>query len=170
MDGLTTAFQNDIPCVGLSNESNISSFPSQERRVRVPENTSWMASLKKRFDELTSLRAGWDGYAGKPVSFNCAMFSAMLIERLYISNIPPPQLVPGSDGSLQLEWHQNQIDIEIDILKPYGIIAAYYNHITDEEREVELKADFTVLSEWLTELVSNNCQQDLERGSQFAFS
>jgi len=165
MNNMTTVFQNDIPN-SFSNETSISTLNPPHSSVRVPQNTSgWIISLRDRFDELTSLPKGWDGYAGKPVSFNCAQFAANLLESLFSPNIPPPQLVPGSDGTLQIEWHQNQLDIEIDVLKPYRIIATYFNHATDKEEEIELQADFTKLSEWIVELEQNHeHRQKLERG------
>lgn len=167
-----TAFQDEVSNFIPNNKSNISSSFTDRvncARVRVPENTSaWIVRLKDQFDELTALPYGWDGYSGKPVSFASAQFAANLIERLFTPDIPPPQLVPGNDGSLQIEWHLNQIDVEIDIHKPYEIIAVYYNHRTKQEYELELQTDFTILSDWLTEI--GHSQGEQVRGSQVASS
>lgn len=164
MNNTTTAFQNDIPNF-VSSGGDISTLSRPHTIVRVPKNTSdWIIELQDRFEELTSLPKGWDGYAGKPVSFNSALFAANLIERLFSSKVQPPQLVPGSDGTLQIEWHQNQLDIEIDVLKPYMVNATYFNHITGEAEEIELQRDFSKLSEWIIELgESRNNQQELEK-------
>jgi len=169
MNNMTTAFQNDIPNF-VPNENNISILNTPHRRVRVSQNTSnWIIYLQDRFDELTSLPKGWDGYSGKPVLFSTAHFAANLLERLFSPKVQPPQLIPGSDGTLQIEWHQNQLDIEIDVLKPYRINASYFNHITDEEQEIELETDFSQLSEWIIELGQINDNKDeLEKGSLVA--
>ncbi|WP_150002266.1 hypothetical protein [Iodidimonas gelatinilytica] len=103
-------------------------------------------------NELTSLRRGWDGYDGIAVSFRCANFAANLIERLYVDGVDAPQLVPGSDGTVQIEWHMNHLDIEIDILAPYRVIATRYDHLTGEDEEVELGSDFTQLAIWVADL------------------
>jgi len=29
--------------------------------------------------------------------------------------VPPPSIVPTSDGGLQLEWHQEEADLEMDV-------------------------------------------------------
>ncbi|MCP4071982.1 MAG: hypothetical protein GY742_09625, partial [Hyphomicrobiales bacterium] len=64
-------------------------------------------------------------------------------------------LVPGSDGSLQIEWHLNQYDIEIDVLEPYDIVATRFDHVTDRDEELELQSDFSALANWITDLAAD---------------
>ncbi len=66
--------------------------------------------------------------------------------------MPAPQLVPGADGTLQIEWHTNQFDIEIDVFAPYRVIATRLDLISEQEDEIELQADFSALSDWIVEL------------------
>ena len=133
----------------------ISSIPVRQTRVRVSNPRSpWVKELEKRFNVLTSLRKGWDGYVGLPVSFTCAQFAANVIERLYTDALPPPQLVPMSDGTLRLEWHMNQYDLEIEVLAPYEVVAFRTDLKTDEEQEIEVQTDFTELAEWVSDLAA----------------
>ncbi len=111
-----------------------------------------MRALEDRFNELTSLTAGWDGYDAGPVSFTCAKFAASILERLCNSDVPAPSLVPGSDGTLQIEWHRNQYDIDIDVLGPNNVVAIRFDHEINEEEVVELKNDFTPIAGWIDEL------------------
>lgn len=151
---MNTVFQN-------KNYNYTTDKSSISKSVNVPENnTDWINSLRARLNELTSLPFGWDGYYGRPVSFDNVTFAANLIEQLYTNDIPHPQLVPGSDGTLQIEWHFNQVDIEIDILKPYKVFAMLSNHRTGHEEEIPLQTDFSILAEWLTELKTNNNPQN----------
>ena len=121
--------------------------------ARVAGNNSHRAQeLESRLGELTRLPAGWDGYQGKPVSFGNAEFAANLIESICFDNIPAPQLVPGSDGTLQLEWHMNGYDIEIDVLAPFEIVATRHDRVAGEEDEIEVQSDFTELAEWVKAL------------------
>ncbi|GER04146.1 hypothetical protein JCM17846_18280 [Iodidimonas nitroreducens] len=46
----------------------------------------------------------------------------------------------------------NHLDIEIDILAPYRVIATRYDHLTGEDEEVELGSDFTQLAIWVADL------------------
>jgi hypothetical protein len=117
-----------------------------------------MQNLKDRFDALTSLPRGWDGYNGSPVSFTCASFAANLLERIYNAGAPEPSLVPGGDGTLQIEWHKNQFDIEIDVLGAYNVVASRYDHRSGEEEVVELASDFTILAQWVEELTTERTE------------
>lgn len=108
---------------------------------------------------LTSLRRGWDGYAGLPVSFTCAQFAANLIERLYIGSIPAPQLVPMPNGTMRLEWHMNKFDVEVDVLGPYDVVAYRADLLNDSEDEIEIQTDFTELSGWIADLAAERAQR-----------
>jgi hypothetical protein len=99
-----------------------------------------------------SLPKGWDGYSGIPVTFTCAVFAASLLERLYVDGVPVPQLVPGSDGSIQIEWHVNGYDVELDVLAPYEVSAVRRSLATNDVDEVELQTDFTALIGWIAAL------------------
>ena len=152
MQKSSAVFQNGIVDFAPS-EQKTSSRPISIPRVRVTQPRSqWVLELKERFDDLTSLPPGWDGYAGRPVTFHCAMFAANLIERLFVAGVPAPQLVPGGDGTLQIEWHRNQFDVEIDVLAPYDVLAVRRNNRTGEVEELELHMDFLPLSEWIDAL------------------
>ena len=126
---------------------------SRTGTVRVAHlRSDWMRDLRDRFDELTSLPKGWDGYNGRPVSFTCAHFAANLLERLANPEVPAPYLVPGSDGTVQLEWHRNNFDVEIEVLAPYQVIATRYSYDSDAAEELHLDSDFTKLQVWIEEL------------------
>ena len=155
----STAFQDDIrgyePTV-----DPISSISPPQTRVRVPvPRSKWIIDLKERFDEITSLPRGWDGYDGGPVTFNTAQFAANLIERLFIAGVPSPSLVPGGDGTVQIEWHRNQYDIEIDVLGPYEVLAFRRDQRTGNEEELDLQMDFTALAGWIDGLSAEQQQE-----------
>jgi len=122
----------------------------QAHRVLVDwHRGDWWDKLQARFKELTSLPRGWDGYAGVPVAWDNASFAAKLIGTILPQNCPEPSLVPGADGTLQIEWHQNSFDIELDILGPNNVIATRYNLVTDETNEVHVETDFSEVVCWL---------------------
>lgn len=125
-------------------------------RVLVPQDHSaWVVDLRRRLDELTSLPVGWDGYMGRPVSFQCANFVAKMLERLHRDNVPAPSLVPGSDGSLQVEWHRNNFDVELDVLGVQNVLATRINRQTAEEESIELQNDFAEIVDWITALADD---------------
>ncbi len=149
---MNSVFQNKRPSFAHDECRNISSATSSVI-VRLPNHQSrWITELMYRFNELTALPHGWDGYAGRPVSFECAQFAAKMIDCLFVEGISAPQIVPGGDGTLQVEWHENQYDVEIDVFAPNDVLAVRRNHRTGEVQELEFQMDFTLLSEWIADL------------------
>lgn len=152
MAQMSAVFQDDIPNF-VPDKAVISSLePLQAHIYDAQHIPQWVIDLTDRFVEITSLPIGWDGYAGLPVSFSSAHFAANLIGQLCVSDIPAPHLVPVADGTLQLEWHMNQYDLEIDVLAPYNVVATRYDLVSRKEERIELQGDFSELAEWITEL------------------
>ena len=144
----TAAFQQWDFDHGNSGSLVQGSFQLRRRRVE-SDSSPWNAELSERFDQICSLRPGWDGYTGIPVSFGCAHFAAAILKHLFTTGLPAPSLVPGSDGSVQIEWHRNQYDIELDVLEPNKVVAYRYDHLSQEEDGIDVSNDFTLVSEWL---------------------
>jgi hypothetical protein len=82
------------------------------------------------------------------------MFAATVLERVYETNLPLPALVPGADGSLQIEWHVSDFDIELDVLDANKVVARRYDCRSDTEQEEQLSNDFTVVSTWVEDLMA----------------
>lgn len=69
-----------------------------------------------RLGVVQRLAPGWDGYDGVPVPWNVAADALTVARKVYIDGLQPPSAVPGSDGSVQLEWHFGGYDIELEML------------------------------------------------------
>lgn len=160
----TTAFQDEMPNY-RADTNGISSLNPHEPRVRVMHpGSAWVEELEERLDVLTKLRRGWDGYSGAPVSFPCAHFAANLIEALHTSSIPAPQLVPMANGTVRLEWHMNEFDVEVDVLGPYDVVAYRADHLNGSEDEIEIQTDFTELAEWVADLAAERAELQKQAG------
>ena len=147
------AFQSKKATIPSWSQGNVSHGAFESRRVIVPHfSSSWTKILQRRLDELTSLPVGWDGYEGQPVSFQCAYFVVQMLERLCHDGVPAPSLVPGVDGSLQVEWHRNGFDVELDVLDAQNVVATRANLITGKEETLEIQNDFAGIVEWISEL------------------
>ncbi len=148
----STAFQgNRRPTCADEIRNTTSTFTSH--RVIIQQScSSWFEQLRKRLDELTALPVGWDGYNGQPVTFQCANFVANMLERLCQDGVPAPYLVPGSDGSLQVEWHRNMLDVELDVLDVQNVVATRINRQTGEENVIQVQNDFSEITDWISAL------------------
>ena len=128
-------------------------------------NYHWEEALTSRIGDLISLPIGWDGYNGKPVSWQCAQFAMEILQRLYRENVPPPSIVPGSDGSLQMEWHRNGYDVELDILSVNNVVATLICHDNEsEDQELEIGNDFSPIVAWI-ELIADRETQIADRNT-----
>jgi hypothetical protein len=135
-------------------------FPTYRTIVEY-ERCSWMKQLDSRFAELFALPQGWDGYQGRSLSKDCYSFAENILNRLCIDSLPPPDVVPGGDGTLQLEWHLLGFDIELDVLGVYDVIGFRRNLQTGEEEEVRLEKDFTQVFGWINEIAIRSEDHDL---------
>lgn len=83
-----------------------------------------MTAVLEKLEELMQLKPGWDGYEGQPMRFAVAAFVYFLWETIRTPGTPIPAVVPGGDGSMQLEWHTPELgDVEITITAPYEMSA-----------------------------------------------
>ncbi len=121
------------------------------RIVLFEQNSEWYESAKSRLEELVdSLPRGWDGYDGRSVSFSNAIFALSMLNSICRPNTPSPQIVPGSDGDLQVEWHTQEVDIELAVRGPY-IVNAWRSVVgaNPEGESLDLSQDFTKVAEWV---------------------
>lgn len=91
-----------------------------ERQIReaTPGVASVEAALRDRARHLLSLTKGWDSYGGEPLdpeTVDKAVDVALALAHQFPTY--PPQLVPCSDGSVQIEWHAGGWDAELWLMK-----------------------------------------------------
>ena len=149
--GSSTAFQDEIPAIPTL-DSFTSTIFTQYRVVVMPPSSPWIRDLNSRFKEIISLPRGWDGYAGTPVSFATAQFAAQMIERLWVPDVPTPGIIPGTDGSVQVEWHAGGYDIELDVLDPLEVEAFRLNQASGEVDEIKIESDFSQIAQWISDI------------------
>ena len=113
----------------------------------------WRTQVIKRLNELVALQPGWDGYEGGPVTFENAYFAMEVLDACCRSDDPTPQIVPGTSGDLQIEWHLEKGDIELHILAPNDVHAWHINENTESDgEELSLTTDFTTVVRWIENL------------------
>lgn len=125
-------------------------------RILINENLSpWGNEITDRLEYLIRLEPGWDGYQAKPVNFVNANFALQMLNNICGMDTPAPQIVPGSAGDLQIEWHTQQGDIEIHVKGPNNVHAwrAMTGGDSDGE-EIPLTNDFVVIAQWVKEITT----------------
>jgi hypothetical protein len=147
----STAAFSEVPVPPLS--AQIVGLRNASARIMVNEpNHGWRNSVKARFDELVRLPEGWDGYRAVPVSFVNANFALRMLEAISGPDAPSPQIVPGADGDLQIEWHTVAADVELHIIAPNHVHAWRLVNGRSAPEELTLGNDFTVIATWINNL------------------
>lgn len=124
------------------------------QRVAISEIAEhWQGAVKERLEQLIRLEEGWDGYTAFPVSFDNAMFAFRMLESICRPDTPAPQIVPGPSGDLQIEWHTNHGEIELWVRGPNNVHAWRELSETQEDEELDLTTDFSVVSRWVQEVM-----------------
>ncbi len=145
----TVAFTRYWRAESGANVVSHSAFSS--RRISTPPH-DYLKSVIDRLDELCRLEAGWDGYVAPPVSFSNAYFALSMLASAWPPDAPTPQIVPGSSGDLQVEWHSDTTDIELHVRGPNDVRAWRLIQGGDEDgEELHLTTDFKVVAGWLAE-------------------
>ncbi|RXH31987.1 hypothetical protein [Bradyrhizobium zhanjiangense] len=133
------------------------------RRAPVPEriivaglSTSWSEDVSNRLDHLLKLPAGWDGYGAPPVRFENAYFALQLLSSICPANMSAPQLVPGTAGDLQIEWHIPAGTIELHVRGPNDVSAWRETAANPDGEEILLTNNFAAVSRWISEMLGIN--------------
>lgn len=145
--------------VGTSTSTSASAniihyLAKQRQRIFITDsNLTWSEEVKRRLEYLIRLEQGWDGYKGSPVSFDNACFALRMLESICGTETPAPQIVPGMEGDLQIEWHTLKGDIELHVRAPNDV-DAWILEIDNNGDGVErsLTTDFTEIALWVEKI------------------
>ena len=116
---------------------------------------TWIMAIFGRIAELAQLGENWDSYGARPVQNWSALAAARVLSYLVEYDSPAPSIVPTPDGHVQVEWHTNGIDLEIEFVGPALIHVAFENLQTGEEWEGELTYDVSKLLDFVKQLSSD---------------
>lgn len=115
------------------------------------DDTDWLDGVRARLEELIRLPRGWDGYSGQPLPFATAQFAADLLSLIGHEGLPAPSLVPVARGQLQIEWHTENVDIELLVRRPNSV-QAYCHRLVGHgavESVLELTNNFIQILPWI---------------------
>jgi hypothetical protein len=146
--------QRDDPVFGSSSTPE----PTQEDSVvvEVPRSTlERMRAALARIDELTNLQPNWDSYGGPEVQPSAALHAVRLLAAIFQNDVPPPAIVPTSQGGLQLEWHRGQASLEMEIL-PDRKVEVFFMKPSGRTWEGPLANNQWRLETFLEQLMSEN--------------
>lgn len=118
----------------------------------VGEGPFWLDSVYRRFEHLLSLPDNWDSYGAIKISEDAVAQAYRVLSKLNLNDESLPSIIPSNDGNIQLEWHLQNIDIEIEIPSE-GMVNLYIEDSTGETVK-EIDKEYSVSSDELYKLVN----------------
>lgn len=133
----------------------------KEKKNRIYDEL--LSSYSERIKEILNLNMNWDGYDSKGYKkhtiTNTILFLSKLYDKFqlkYKTYLPRPYLFPGDEGSLNIEWKNDNFDLLITIPEEITELAGLYG-INSMKNEV--KYNFKIfkikkeLLSWLKESI-----------------
>lgn len=105
----------------------------------------WEISVVQRLKEISLLREGWDGFGAGPIRRDVITFAFHILGQIMLPNTPAPHVTPMSHGGLMLEWHENGIELEIEIEKPGHMWVSFEDPIEKIDQEEPVSNDLCPL-------------------------
>lgn len=97
---------------------------------------AWFSEVVRRCSQLLSLRSGWDSYGARSVDVESIIAALQVLLLTMRPRTPTPELVPTPRGTVQLEWHIQGIDLEIDVLSR-GLYRVAFEDLRNERVGIE---------------------------------
>lgn len=98
----------------------------------------WFKEAEASLKQLAVLGPGWDSYNAKPISQYYIKLAWEFLSRIAQLYPPKPHVGPVPDGGVQIEWHTNGIDLEVEFSPEDGIVFFF----KDKTRTIENELDF----------------------------
>lgn len=87
-----------------------------DRMIFIIEDVeSWLGPFLEDANRLLALPEGWDSYNSESVSSNAVARGLNLLVSIMSAEARSPDVVPTSNGGVQLEWHDGERELEIEI-------------------------------------------------------
>lgn len=113
----------------------------------------WQPEADERLADLMLLRRGWNGPNSGPISVGIAQYIRAVLQSVMQRHTPLPSFVPAQGGAVQLEWHQNGLDVELMVYRPLDTeLSVQFHDGRDAIEEEPLSINFDLLSKVLSEL------------------
>ena len=94
----------------------------------------WVFDAIQQLEVLASYQPDWDSAGAPRISEHCIFIVLELLRYVLQPDTPRPSIVPAPHGGLQVEWHTNGFDLEIEI-EPSLSVSAYCQRADGSESE-----------------------------------
>ena len=103
----------------------------------------------ERMAELVALPRGWDSRDASPVTDTALRRTIEFLLEYVADGVDRPVVVPTVCGGLQLEWHNNGVDVEVEVAQDGHVSWLAEDRSSDEPVEVGLAGNEGWIRDWL---------------------
>lgn len=144
-----------LPEVRVSMRENIT-FVSL-RIAQEISSAKWLDQTVSELVRLLWLPEGWNSDNPERINPRAVERILELLLAILESDSPPPIVVPTTRAGVQVEWHQNGIDLEIESFNSSKV--EYYFSDSRGEKEGTIADDPTILKQFTSRLKTTRCSQ-----------
>ena len=112
----------------------------------------WLTPTIEKLNELRRLTASNWSAGAKPIDISAINSMLELLTKILDYDTPPPSVVPTWDGGVQVEWHRNGIDLEIEVSADRAPEYYFFDHQSNEEVEGEARENLDRLYQYAKKL------------------
>lgn len=109
-------------------------FPSRPRIV----TGSWLAEALHDIRRLTDLGDNWDGYGAPSIQIGTVISVLEFLRMTTRPTVMRPAIVPTGLGDIQVEWHYDGVEIDVEINAVGRYYASYVASGVEREWEGEI--------------------------------
>jgi hypothetical protein len=107
--------QTYFPSTSLDVSSSLTLRFGADRIILDSRPGDWFLPVLEKICDLGTLPPNWNSYRAVPIRIEAAVASISILLKLLLPTDPHPSIVPTSRGGILIEWHENGIDLEIDV-------------------------------------------------------
>jgi len=112
----------------------------------------WLPPTVETMNELLGLQPNWDSYGARCVEKHAVETALEILGMVMKPSTSPPTVVPTVEGGIQIEWHQNNIDLEVEV-KPEGQVLMFRQGGSQPEvSDVDVSLEFRGLADVIDNL------------------
>jgi hypothetical protein len=112
----------------------------------------WIVPTILHIVNLCALRPDWDSYGARRIDPSYAAAAISFLINVMSSQTPLPTAVPTNRGGIQLEWHTNDIDLEIEFLSPSRTHVSFEDLRAGASTEINVAGDLQPILHFLQKL------------------
>ena len=102
-----------------------------------------------RVIELLQLPPGWNTHGAEPVSDVAFVRTVEFLSEYLAAGVAGPAVVPTVRGGIQLEWHRQGVDIEVEVDPDGSVSWCAEDRETGVELEASLAGHEEAVRQWL---------------------